>query len=93
LAPPVELLVEDELDTLPDDELETLPDDDALLDLLDIGGPVRPLGDMHRPATDQRSSACAGAQFRQCHPDGHKVSFPLLAPMPQNRARSRAVLP
>jgi hypothetical protein len=38
---------------------------------------------MHRTATDHRTTTCASAQFRQCHPYGHNVSFSLLARLPQ----------
>jgi hypothetical protein len=66
--------------------------DDALLGLLDVGRPARPFGDVDRAPADQGSPACAGAQFCQCHPYGHNVTFPLLAPLPPDVGGSRASL-
>lgn len=66
------------------------PDDDALLGLLDVRRPVRPFGDVDRAPADQGSPACAGAQFCQCHPYGHNVTFSLPAPLPPEVGGSRA---
>ncbi len=68
-------------------------DDDALFSLFDIGRAVRSLGDMDGAPADQRSPACAGAQFCQCHPYGHNVTFSLPASPPGYAGFSGASLP
>lgn len=53
-------------------------------DALGVRGSCRPFGDVHRPPADQRTAACACAQFRQSHPHRHIVilSFSTFALMP-----------